>query len=277
MNTIKGNIKKETLIYILLLVWLIYSILPFIWTFLTSIKKPVDAFSIPPVWIFTPIIDAYKTLWVEGDFLHYFSNTMIVSVVSVVFSLAFGCLAAYGLSRYSNMSSFWILFTALIFRALPRMVFVLPFFYIAQLLGLYDTKILLILIMIGISQPFTIWMLRSFFMGIPQALEEAAMIDGCNRFQAFWYVIVPIMWPGIITAGIFSLLLAYNEYLIPVALTATNAVTLPAAIAQFGAENIKYWTVSAAGSISIAIPIVIVVLFAQKYLVQGMTAGAVKE
>lgn len=114
-------------------------------------------------------------------------------------------------------------------------------------------------------------------MSIPKALEEAAMIDGCNRFQAFWYVIVPIMWPGIITAGIFTMLLSYNEYLIPVALTATEAVTLPTAIAQFGAENIKYFTVAAAGSISISIPIIIVVLFAQKYLVQGMTAGAVKE
>ena len=102
------------------------------------------------------------------------------------------------------------------------------------------------------------------------------MVDGCSRFQAFWYVIVPIMGPGIVTASIFSMLLAYNEFLIPLILTATNAVTMPVAISQFGAEDLRYWSISAAGAISIAIPMVIIVLYLQKFLIKGLTAGAVK-
>jgi len=268
---------QKVIVYILLSGWFIIAVLPFFWTFLTSIKKPVDAFAMPPHWIFEPTMKAYKTLWLEGDFSLYLQNSVIVTVGSVIISLAIGSLAGYALARYSGKSSFYLLLMALIFRALPRMVFVLPFYYIAKMLGLYDTKLMLILVMVAINQPFTIWMLKSFFMGIPKSLEEAAMVDGCTRFQAFRYVIVPIMWPGVITSGIFTLLLAYNEYLIPKALTATHAVTMPVAIAQFGAENIKYWSVMAAGAISISLPIILVVIFAQKYLVKGLTAGAVKE
>ena len=113
---------------------------------------------------------------------------MVVSISTVVISIAIGCLAGYGLARYAKAGSFLLLFVALIFRALPRMVFVLPFYYLSQKLGLYDTNIMLILVMVAINQPFTIWMLRSFFMNIPEALEEAAMVDGCTRLEAFRHV-----------------------------------------------------------------------------------------
>jgi multiple sugar transport system permease protein len=132
------------------------------------------------------------------------------------------------------------------------------------------------MVLVAINQPFTIWMLRSFFQDIPESLEESAMVDGCSRFQAFWYVIVPIMGPGIVTASIFSLLLAYNEFLIPLVLTATNAVPLPVAISQFNAEDIQYWSIAAAGAVSITLPILIVVFLLQRYLIKGLTAGAVK-
>lgn len=273
----RKNISLNRLTIILLTIWFIIAVFPFLWALLTSIKTPVDAFSIPPVWVFKPTLEAYQTLWGDGLFIKYLYNTMVVSISTVVISIAIGCLAGYGLARYAKAGSFLLLFVALIFRALPRMVFVLPFYYLSQKLGLYDTNIMLILVMVAINQPFTIWMLRSFFMNIPEALEEAAMVDGCTRLQAFRHVIVPIMGPGVASAAIFTLLLAYNEYLVPVALTATNAVTLPVAITQFAAEDIKYWSVTAAGCVSIALPIVIIVIFAQRYLVEGLTAGAVKE
>jgi multiple sugar transport system permease protein len=244
---------------------------------MTSIKHPVDAFSMPPVWLFEPTLNAYKALWIDGEFMHYFNNTMFISIGSVIIALIIGCPAGYALARYTNASSFYLLLAALVFRALPRTLFILPFYFIAQVTGLFDTRILLMLIMVSINQPFTIWMLRSFFMNIPKSIEEAAMIDGCTRFQAFRYVIVPIMGPGVITAGIFTFILAYSEYFIPVVLTATRAATMPVAIAQFGVDNVKEWAISAAGAVSIALPVIIIVIIAQKYIVEGLTAGAVKE
>lgn len=267
---------EKIIVLSLLMIWFVISIMPFLWTFLTSIKQPIDAFAQPVVWIFKPTLQAYKTLWIGGEFVNYFKNSMIISLSSVGIAVIFGSLGGYALARYTKIDSFIILFVALIFRALPRMVFILPYYYISRLTGLYDTKILLVLIMVSINQPFTIWMLRSFFMDIPESLEEAAMVDGCTRFQAFLRVIVPIMLPGVVTTSIFTLLLAYNEYMIPAVLTATKSITLPVAIAQFGAEDFKNWSVSAAGSISIALPIIIIVIFLQRYLIKGMTAGAVK-
>jgi multiple sugar transport system permease protein len=194
--------------YAVLFCWLLLAVTPFVWTFLTSIKQVVDAFSIPPVWTFTPTFDAYKSLWVDEGFVKYLINSVIVSVGTVTISISIGCLAGYALSRYNRPAGFWILFAAFVFRALPRMTFLLPFFFFARITGTFDTHVLLILVLVAINQPFTIWMLRSFFQEIPESLEESAMIDGCTRFQAFWFVILPVMGPGVVTASIFSLLLA---------------------------------------------------------------------
>lgn len=253
------------------------SVLPFIWVLFTSIKQPVDAFATPPVVFFQPTLEAYRKLWLEDNFVRYLMNTVIVCFFSLLISLTTGLLAGYGLSRYKGKASFFILLFALVLRSFPRIVFTIPFYTISNAVGLFDTKTLLVLIMVSINQPFTIWLLRSFFLSIPTSIEDAAMVDGATRFTAFRRVVIPIMKPGIITAGIFTLLTAYNEYLIPSALTSMNAVTLPVAIAQFGAEDIKYWSMSAAGCVSIALPIVILVMFLQKYLIKGMVAGAVKE
>lgn len=274
------TLKKSfiaVIVYGLLFIWFMFSVFPFIWAFITSIKQPVQAFQMPPIWIFKPTLHAYQAIWVDGNFVHFFYNTVVISVSSVAIALIIGLPAGYALARYSNSSSFYLLMVALIFRALPRTLLIIPFYYIARVTGLFDTKILLILIMVSINQPFTIWMLRSFFKNIPEALEEAAMVDGCTRFQAFVRVILPIMGPGVITSAIFTLLLAYSEYFIPVILTATRATTLPVAIASYGVDSVKEWTISSAGAVSIAFPMILVVIFLQKYIVEGMTSGAVKE
>lgn len=262
--------------YGFLIIFLIISAFPYLWTFLTSIKQSVDAFAIPPVWKFQPTALNYYKIWIQEPFFHYLKNSAIVAAGTLVISLTIGSLAGYGIARYSKVGGFFLLLLSLVFRALPRIVFTLPFYYISRILGIYDTTLVLILVMVAINQPFTIWILRSFFMNVPEEMEEAAMIDGCTRFQAFRKVIVPIMGPGIVSAGIFTLLLAYNSYLLPTVLTSTNAKTLTVAIAQFGAKNIKYWSMMAAGNVSIALPIVLIVLFGQKYIVKGLTAGSVK-
>lgn len=211
-----------------------------------------------------------------AKFYDYFLNTIIVTVGTVVVSISIGCLAGYSLARYAGFASVIVLIAALAFRALPRLAFILPYYWIGSATNLLDTHLLVILTLVAVNQPFTIWMLRSFFMEVPKELEEAAMADGANRLTAFLRVIIPIMWPGIISTALFSLLLAYNEFLLVRLLTQTNW-TLPVAISRFtGGEDPRHLTLAAASSVSATIPIVLVILFFQKNLVKGLAAGAVK-
>lgn len=273
---LKTLTSKKMLSYGVMSLWIIFCAFPFFWTIMTSIKTPVDAFSNPPVWVFEPTAANYTNLWMEFGFSHYLWNSIIVTLSVVAISLTIGCLAGYALARYTGKLGFWLLMLALIFRALPHTVFLIPYYEFTRMVGLYDTHIVLILVLVAINQPFTIWMMRSFFMNIPKELEESAMMDGCNQFQAFIKTIVPVMWPGIITTGLFTFLLAYNEFLIPLTLTATNAPTMPVAISQFGADDIQYWSMTAAGAVSITLPIVALIIVFQKKIVSGLVAGAVK-
>ena len=211
-----------------------------------------------------------------AEFYDYFLNSVIVTVGTVAISISIGCLAGYGLARYAGIAGVAILFAALAFRALPRMAFILPYYYFAQVTGLYDTYALLIITFVAINQPFTIWMLRSFFMEVPREIEEAAMIDGCNRLTGFIRVIVPISWPGIITTSLFTLLLAYNEFLLARLLT-SSLWTLPVGISRFtSGEDIRLITLSNASAVSITLPIVVLIIFFQRNLVKGLAGGAVK-
>jgi len=211
-----------------------------------------------------------------AEFYDFFLNSIIVTVGTVIISVSIGCLAGYGLARYSGFASVVLLFGALAFRALPRLAFILPYYYFAQLSGLYDTYFLLIITFVAINQPFTIWMLRSFFMEIPRELEEAAMIDGCNRLTAFFRVILPITWPGIITTALFTLLLAYNEFLLARLLTST-LWTLPVGISRFtSGEDVRLLPLSNASAISITIPIIFIIIFFQRHLIKGLAGGAIK-
>ncbi len=321
-------------IYLALSLVAAYSIFPFLWTFLQSIKTVRDANSRTPLWFFEVTWENYSTLWLEStpenlttlsltllviigavvtamvfaerlpiprwvvywlgmavfafilwqiprivdtaEFYDYFLNTVIVTVGTLIVSITIGCLAGYALARYGGMAGAIILIAALAFRALPRLAFIFPYLWIGQVTGLINTHLLLIVTLVAINQPFTIWMLRSFFRDVPRELEESAMVDGASRLTAFRKVVVPIVWPGIISTSLFTLLLAYNEFLLPRVLTQTNW-TLPVAISQFaGGEDPAHITLAAAGAVSITLPIIFVIIFFQRQLVRGLAAGAVK-
>ncbi len=333
MDKIKNPIGRA-LIHAALVLFSIYSIVPFYWTFLQSFKSFKDANSRTPKFFFTPTWENYQELWLRtvpengamiayfllmavviliclllfakyipvpdgfiyafvaasfvallwgipklvetAKFYDYFINTIIVTVGTVVVSITIGSLAAYSLARYAGLAGVIVLVAALGFRALPRLAFILPYYWMGAAINLLDTRLLVILTMVAVNQPFTIWMLRSFFMDIPADLEEAAMIDGASRLTAFRKVIVPIMWPGIISTALFSLLLAYNEFLLVRVLTQTNW-TLPVAISRYtGGEDPAHLTIAAAAAVSATIPIILVILFFQKNLVKGLASGAVK-
>jgi multiple sugar transport system permease protein len=245
----------------------------------------------------------YQAVWVGHGFYRNFVNSMIVTAGVVVVSLSVGTLAGYALARSRSSLAFWLLIAALVFRALPHSVLVsgyLPVFiasrellmplWQAPVLGpllrlvsaapptLYGQPWAVILVLVAINQPFTIWMLRSFFQGIPAELDEAARVDGCSHFEAFRRVIVPVMWPGVITTGLFSFLLAYNDYLVCALLLDAQSQTMVPAITQyFNRETTTTDQIEAvAAAVSITAPLFLLVMVFQRQIVSGLTAGAVK-
>lgn len=245
----------------------------------------------------------YEAVWVEHRFYRQFLNSMIVTLGVVTVSLTVGTLAGYALARARSNLAFWLLIAALIFRALPHSVLVtgyLPVFinsreifaplwhsaatgWFFQLFGpeaptLYGQPLAVIAVLVAINQPFTIWMLRSFFENIPAELDEAARVDGCSHFGAFWRVIMPVMWPGVVTTGLFSFLLAYNDYLVAALLLDAQSMTMVPAITQyFNRETTTTDQIEAvAAAVSIVAPLFVLVMVFQKQIVAGLTQGAVK-
>ncbi len=228
------------------------------------------------------VVALFVTLWLlpkivdTAEFYDYFVNSIIVTVGVVAISMTVGSLAGYALARYKGIDGLVILLVALGFRALPRMAFALPYYSLGQTIGTHDTYLMLILVMVAANQPFTIWMMRAFFAEIPAAMEESAKIDGLGPFAAFIRIVVPTAWPGIISTGLFSVLIAYHEFLLARVLTQSKW-TLPVAIVQFtGGEAPGHIVLASAAAVSATIPIVLIIIFFQKYLVKGLTGGAVK-
>ncbi|CAH1696357.1 ABC transporter permease [Hyphomicrobiales bacterium] len=267
---------NQALLFIALALFTAVTLLPIFWALLTSLKQPVDAFSIPPKLIFEPTLQFHQQVWGEAGFGEFLVNSTIIAVSTVLLSVSVGTMAAYGLSRLNVGASKGLLFGILAMRMFPHILLVIPFFILAQAMHLIDTHIAMVLALTAINQPFTIWLMRGFFLDVPKALYESAAIDGCNAWQTFVRVALPVVRPGLFVTALFSLLLAYNEFLFALVLTGTNTKTLPVAIAQYGGEDVNYWSLSAAAAIGIMFPIVAFMVVMQKHLVRGMAHGAVK-
>ncbi|WP_371170074.1 carbohydrate ABC transporter permease [Aliiroseovarius sp. 2305UL8-7] len=271
-------------------VWLILAAFPFLWTLWGSFKVEVDFFSIAD-WTdaltgektkathgsaFT--VAGYEGAWVKEEFWRAAINTGIVCFFVVLISLTIGTLGGYALSRSGYRYTFWLLITALIFRAMPPVTLVsgylLPFFE-WNLWGILPTTII---VLVAINQPFTLWMLHSFFQNIPKELDESAKVDGCTQFQAFRNVIIPVMWPGVITTGLFSFLLAYNDFVVTTMLLSKENQTMVPKIASFLGTTQTEGNVmfAVAAVVSATAPLFILVMFFQRQIVGGLTAGAVK-
>jgi trehalose/maltose transport system permease protein len=271
-------------------IWLVTAAFPFLWTMWGSFKVEADFFSYAD-WTsalsgtntirqtggaFTG--NGYEGAWVEQRFWQAVINTAIITVSVVVISLTIGTLGGYALARSGVRYTFWILIAALIFRAMPHVTLVsgylLPFFQM-NIWGYLPTTII---VLVAINQPFTLWMLHSFFLSIPKDLDESALVDGCTRFQAFRLVIIPVMWPGVVTTGLFSFLLAYNDFTVTSMLLTQENQTMVPKIASFlgsiQAENKVMYAVAAV--VSAMGPLFVLVLVFQRQIVSGLTAGAVK-
>ncbi len=254
-------------------------VFPLIWLFFAAFKSKGEIFQFPtrllPLdWTF----ENYKELFRITQFLRYFINTAVISIIAALISIIIATCASYSLSRFHIPGGGVVAVALLLMYMLPEIVLGIPFMKIFLALGLSDSLVALTIAYISITLPFSIWMLRSYIESIPTALEEAALIDGCTRFQGFVRVIVPQAIPGIMATTIFTFILCWNEYLYALILiTSEHNKTLTLGLSILLGETAIYsWGMLSAGSVLTVIPVIVLFVFFQKHIVAGFTAGAIK-
>ncbi len=246
---------------------------PIVWLILTSFKNRVDIFSTVPTLLFTPTFDNYIEAFVQKGFADNLVNSAVVGVVSTLIALVVGVPAAFSLSRAQRGESFMMALLAA--RLLPAMVLAVPLFVLASSLGLRDTYFALIAAHLTFALPFTVWMMRGFFLAVPTSLDEAARLDGCGEWRTFGSVILPIVKPGLAATAIFCLINSWNEFLFALVLTGRHTETLPVAIPSLITPIGTSWgQVAAVGTVTI-LPVLIIAFIVQKHIVAGMTGGAI--
>ncbi|HEX5964949.1 MAG TPA: carbohydrate ABC transporter permease [Pyrinomonadaceae bacterium] len=272
--------KRGFIKYVVLAVALVAALAPVYWMFTISLKLEVDHFATPPPWFnFTPTLEHYYDAFVTRSFGQYLITSAVVAVISTLCALVLGTLAAYALARFrlpydlDRRLSLWILST----RMFPAIVTAVPLFLMMRDLRLLDTKASLIIVYTAFNLPFVVWMMRGFFDEVPRDLEEAALVDGDSRFGALVRVVLPLVAPGLAATAVFCLIVSWNEFLFALVLTQTDAsMTLPVGIAgRVTQYEIKWGVMSAAGAVAI-VPILVFAMAMQKYLVRGLSLGAVK-
>jgi multiple sugar transport system permease protein len=249
---------------------------PFLWVLLMSFKSRLDVFEIPPKLIFTPILDNYYTAFVEGPFSRYLINSLIIDSSSMLLAIAIGTLAAYAFSRFAIFGAKHIFFFILTTRMCPPVVVALPLFIIYSKLNLYDTRIGVILVHTVLNLALVVWLMRGFFDEIPQEIDQAAMIDGHSDWTVFRKFVLPLALPGIVVSAMFCLVFSWNEFLFAMILTQSGSATLPVGVPQLVTSRGTYWGQVAAVGVVITLPVLFFALVFHKYLVRGLTFGAVK-
>ena len=272
----KGEIGKKLGIG-LSVIFTVFWLVPYIYVICCSFKPGSEVIAVPPSFFPKAFsIENFTGLLERMDALQFLWNSLSVSLISTVIALILGSLAAYAIQRSGAKLSIILVVLVLCLKMIPTSSIVVPIYELICNLGLYDTKIALIIVYAAINMPFVMWTMLSFYEGIPTTLDEAAFVDGASSFKTFWKVILQICKPGLATAFIFTLFLAWNDFLVALLLTSTNAKTFTVGLAGFlSAYNLDLGPMCA-GAFLFSFPVMIISLAAQKYIVQGMIAGAVK-
>ncbi|WP_119255004.1 carbohydrate ABC transporter permease [Shinella zoogloeoides] len=249
---------------------------PIFWMVTSSFKSEVDISAYPPVWSFSPTLANYTQLFTELNAWQALLNSALIVGLATCIAMAAGTMAAYALARFDVKGKEFLAFEILSIRMLPPIVSVIPMFIIARQLGIFDTPWLLIAAYALSGLPFVVWVMRVFIQDIPQSIEEAAMIDGCSRFETFWRVTLPLLLPGLAATMVIVFMFAWNEFLLASMLTSQEAKTLPVIAANAIKPKAIAWGLASAAGVMMSLPVVVLVLLMQRYLVRGLTLGAVK-
>jgi multiple sugar transport system permease protein len=257
--------------------------LPGLWIVLASFRPTVEIMAKPPVWLPENLsFDAYVAMFSgvgQGGIpvIEYFRNSLIISVTSTAIALAIGMAGGYAFARFRFKAKSSIFLGLMLTRTVPGIALSLPLFFVYSRLGIIDTHFGLIMAYVALNVPFTIWLIDGFFRQVPKDLAEAAQIDGCTRWQAFWQVEFPLAGPGIASAGIFAFLTSWNEFALASQLTrSVTSKTLPVGLLDYTSEFTIDWRGMCALAVIMIIPALVLTFIVQKHLVSGLTSGAVK-
>lgn len=269
----KRSLKSKILNILILIIIVIPIIFPFLWMCMSSIKTQVDIIAWPPRFLFEPTVTNFKRVFIEQNFFHYLKNSIIVAFVAVFLSLLIGLPAAYSIARYKQRRlSVFILLA----RLLPGISFLMPWYIVFSRLHLMDSYTALILSHMLIALPLIVWVMVPYFDAVPIELEEAAMVDGLPRQQSFVEIVLPLSTPGIVTATTLSFIFSWNNFMFSQVLSQQKTRTLPIAVYNFLSYVEVDWGAVMAAAVAIMTPAIIITMIFQKYVVQGLTAGAVK-
>lgn len=265
--------------YVVLGLVVLYTITPFLWMIVTSLKTDKEAVAIPPtLWPNEPTLEAYAQILIWGNFRTWFLNSTIISLGTALLSTFIGAFAAYGFSRFSFRGRATLIGVILASQMLPGVLLVGPYFRMLSNVGLYNTYPGLILAFTTITLPFSTWMLKGFIDTVPEELDDAAKIDGCSSVGAYFRVILPLITPGMVATVIFAFLLAWGDLLWVLVLTSGESMTtVTLGLTRLVTQFRIIWPQLMAGSLLGALPSIILYLVLQNYLIEGLTAGAVKE
>lgn len=253
---------------------------PLYWTITRSLMPLQASFRLPPVWIPTDLtLDAYTAILLDGPYLDYLFNSTVTTVIAIALSLVLGVPATYALVRFEFPYKLdkHISFFLLSLFMLPPVVPSLSYYDIFQSLNIFDSQIGLGLAYTVFNLPLVVWFTRGFISDVPDSIREAALIDGATEFEIFRYVYLPLIKPGIAAAAIISFILTWNEYLLALILTSLNAQTMPVGITEFVGQYTIAWNELSAGLVLVTLPGIIFIIFTQKYIISGLTQGAIKE
>jgi multiple sugar transport system permease protein len=268
----------KTVLWVFLIALCLYCLFPFAWMLSTSLKTEAEAFRIPPTWIpLKPTLYSYIGIWVRKNFGVYFFNSTVISLATAVLSTFFGALAGYGFSRFFFKGRRFLIGFFLATQMLPGVLLVGPYFKILSKIGLYDTRTGLIIAFLTICLPFSTWMMKGFIDKVPVSMDQSAMVDGCSRMGIFFRIILPVVAPGMVATILFGFLLAWGDLLWALCITSSEPmITVTLGIARTVGEFRIIWPMLMAGSLVGGMPAIILYIFLQRLLVQGLTAGAVK-
>lgn len=278
MSRLSAATRAALLGWLMLGLALVVVVGPFLWIAVASFKQPIAILS--GTWSFTPTLDNYADVLLSkrSDFLAGMRNSLIVATVSTAIVLVVGTLAAYSLHRFAwaRWVTLGFLGWTLAFHMIPVLTLVGPWYLAFKQLGLYDTRLALILTHVSVNLPMAVWLMMSFFKDIPPEIEQAALVDGCHPLSAFWYVVLPLVVPGLIAAGVLAFVFSWNEFSIALNLVSQTNATVPVVVAKFAQDYEIQHGQMAAASILATIPALALMVFGQRFIVQGLTMGSVK-
>lgn len=270
--------KRIFTLYLPLTVILLFLLFPFYWTFITSVKPEEELYgTVVTYWPGNVTLASYQKLFTTTvNFLAAMKNSFIVASLTTIVSLTASTLAAYAFSRYEFAGRKGLMCIFLCNNMFPTVLLLIPLYTIMRKLGLLYTPASLVLSYTTFTIPFSVWLLLGFLNDLPMSLEEAALVDGCSRGRAFVSIILPILGPCLIATGVYIFMTSWNEYTFAMMFTNTDTKTIPVALKSLIGQLGVQWDLLTAGGIVTIIPVCIMFFFAQKRLVEGLTAGAVK-